>query len=70
VCLTITIGLQLNRSQVIRFGPIPVQLHLDARRKDSAYVLAGPEVYRFDIPHDKFRATQLVFDRLTEVIDV
>lgn len=62
-------GLQLNRSQVIRFGPIPVQLHLDARRKDSAYVLAGPEVYRFDIPHDKFRATQLVFDRLTEVID-
>ncbi|TGZ78547.1 hypothetical protein EX30DRAFT_309836 [Ascodesmis nigricans] len=54
-------GLKLYRQREIKFGPIPIQIHLDARRKDSAFVLAGPELYRFDLPHDVFRGTQIVF---------
>ncbi|KAF8544951.1 mono-functional DNA-alkylating methyl methanesulfonate N-term-domain-containing protein, partial [Trichophaea hybrida] len=55
------LDLKLVRSQDIRFGPIPVQLYLDVHRKDLAFALAGPEVYRFDMPCDIFRAAQLVF---------
>jgi hypothetical protein len=63
-------ALQLNRVQEIRFGPIPVRLSLDTRRKDSAFALAGTEVYRFDMPRDNFRAAQLIFVLHDEDIDV
>jgi hypothetical protein len=62
--------LQLNRVQEIRFGPIPVRLHLDTCRKDSAFALAGTEVYRFDMPRDNFRAVQVIFILHDEDIDV
>lgn len=45
-------------------------LYLDVRRKDSAFALAGPEVYRFDMPRDNFRAAQLVFVVKESDIDV
>lgn len=38
-----------------------MQVHSDVRRKDSAFLLAGPELYRFDMPQDVFRATQVIF---------
>lgn len=55
-------GLSLERVEEIKFGPTPVQLHPDVRRHDSAFVLAGPELFRFDFPNGKFRAAQVVFE--------
>lgn len=55
-------GLTLERIEEIKFGPTPVQLHPDVRRYDSAFVLAGPELFRFDSPNGKFRASQVVFE--------
>lgn len=54
--------IRLTRSRVIKFGPIPVRLHLDVKRRDSAFVLAGPELYRFDLPSGEFRAAQICFN--------
>ncbi|RPB10620.1 hypothetical protein P167DRAFT_490675 [Morchella conica CCBAS932] len=54
--------LTLERIEEIKFGPTPVQLHPDVRRYDSAFVLAGPELFRFDSPNGKFRASQVVFE--------
>lgn len=53
--------LKLTLNREIHFGPIPVQLYNDTRRKDVAFALAGPEVYRFEMPRGKFKAAQLVF---------
>lgn len=54
--------ISLDRIEEIKFGPTPVQLHPDVRRCDSAFVLAGPELFRFDFPNGKFRASQVVFE--------
>jgi hypothetical protein len=54
----------------MHFGPIPVQLHLDVHRNDTAYALAGPEVYRFDIQRGDFRAAQVFFNVPDSAMDV
>ncbi|KAA8910552.1 mono-functional DNA-alkylating methyl methanesulfonate N-term-domain-containing protein [Sphaerosporella brunnea] len=66
---TVGTSLQLNRSQEMHFGPVPVRLHMDVRRKDSAFALAGHEVYRFDMPRGSFRGAQLIFVLHDEDID-
>lgn len=53
----------------IKFGPTPVHLHPDVRRHDSAFVLAGPELFRFDFPNGKFRAAQVVFEESEMEVD-
>ena len=63
-------ALQLERRQEVKFGPIPVLLSVDMYRKDSAFALAGREVYRFDMPRDKFRAAQVIVVMPNEDIDV
>lgn len=63
-------ALQLEKRQEIKFGPIPVLLSLDVYRKDSAFALAGREVYRFDMPRDSFRGAQVIIVMPNEEIDV
>lgn len=60
-------SIELKWSRVIEFGPIPVRLHLDVKRTDSAFVLAGPELYRFDMPFGEFRAAQICFSDVDSV---
>ncbi|KAI5781468.1 mono-functional DNA-alkylating methyl methanesulfonate N-term-domain-containing protein [Geopyxis carbonaria] len=53
--------LKTVKTREINFGPIPIQLQPDYCRRDSAFILAGPELYRFDMPKNSFRAAQIVF---------
>lgn len=55
-------GLSLERIDEIKFGPTPVQIYPDVSRSDSAFILAGPELFRFDLPSGNFRASQVVFE--------
>ncbi|PWW76412.1 hypothetical protein C7212DRAFT_187232 [Tuber magnatum] len=55
-------GLSLERIDRIKFGPTPVQIYPDVSRSDSAFILAGPELFRFDLPSGNFRASQVVFE--------
>lgn len=69
---SIAFGLDLHFEKCVdmKFGPIPAQLRQDVRRRDSAFVSAGSEVYRFDMPHGNFKATQLVFTAKDRTIQV
>ena len=64
------LDLRFEKCVDMKFGPIPVQLRQDVRRRDSAFVSAGSEVYRFDMPHGNFKATQLVFTAKDRTIQV
>lgn len=44
-----------------------MQLHSDSRSKHAAFVLAGPELYKFDMPHADIKASQVVFEESNSV---
>jgi len=62
-------AVHLRRRQEVTFGPIPVLLSADVYRKDSAFALAGRELYRFDMPRDNFRGAQVIVVMPNEDID-
>ncbi|RPB28968.1 hypothetical protein L211DRAFT_855135 [Terfezia boudieri ATCC MYA-4762] len=60
---TISSGnLQLERKNEIQFGPIPVQALPHVQREDLVLVLAGPELYRFEMTGDEVTVSQIVFE--------
>lgn len=60
--ILIPAALSLEMIDEIKFGPTSVQIFPDVGRSDSAFILAGPELFRFDLPSGNFRASQVVFE--------
>ena len=55
-------SLNLTRKDEIQFGPIPVQVLPNVQSQEVVFVLAGPELYVFQMKYDEVKASQVVFE--------